>query len=304
MSFEDLESGSSLYVQGGSRSWERQTTQAITNPSASDNRQSIVVGVFQINTALTNFQRLVNTLGTPKDTLQLRHKLHSTRQQIAELIKETSANLKQAIGSNRHSQSSVTKKIANAKLAKDFQSVLKKFQRAQQLAAQREAAFTPSISQEINSSRSIEIQISSSISPESSSILLESKSSFAHGEPWLYFYGRQDVVQLEHEIVFNKAIIEEREQGMIEIQQQIGELNEMFKDLALLVHEQGTMLDDISSNIGSSHDATAQAAKQLTKASKIQQCNSSTLLVVGDIWGHPANNNCTGASIKSSLPSY
>lgn len=47
---------------------------------------------------------------------------------------------------------------------------------------------------------------------------------------------------MEHEIVFNKAIIEEREQGMIEIQQQIGELNEMFKDLALLVHEQGTML--------------------------------------------------------------
>ncbi|TMX00643.1 hypothetical protein EJD97_000420 [Solanum chilense] len=271
MSFEDLESGSSLYVQGGSGSWERQTTQAITNPSASDNLQSIVVGVFQINTALTNFQRLVNTLGTPKDTIQLRHKLHSTRQQIAELTKETSANLKQAIESNRHSQSSVTKKIANAKLAKDFQSVLKKFQKAQQLAAQREAAYTPSISQEINSSRSIEIQISSSISPESSSILLESK--------------RQDVVQLEHEIVFNEAIIEEREQGMIEIQQQIGELNEMFKDLALLVHEQGTMLDDISSNIGSSHDTTAQAAKQLTKASKIQQCNSSMSCLLLVIFG-------------------
>ncbi|KAH0666867.1 hypothetical protein KY285_028073 [Solanum tuberosum] len=290
MSFEDLESGSSLYVQGGSGSWERQTKQAITNPSASDNRQSIVVSVFQINTALTNFQRLVNTLGTSKDTLPLRHKLHSTRQQIGELIKETSAKLKKAIESNRHSQSSVTKKIADAKLAKDFQSVLKKFQNAQQLAAQREAAYTPFISQEIISSRSTEIQISSSISPESGSTLLESK--------------RQDVVQLEHEIVFNEAIIEEREQGMIEIQQQIGELNEMFKDLALLVHEQGTMLDDISSNIESSHDATAQAAKQLTKASKIQQCNSSMLLVVGDIGDHPANNNCTGASIKSFPPSY
>lgn len=67
-------------------------------------------------------------------------------------------------------------------------------------------------------------------------------SSFAHSEPSLCFYGRQDIVQLEHEIVFNEAIIEEREQGTIEIQQQIGELNEMFKDLALLVHEQGTML--------------------------------------------------------------
>lgn len=75
-----------------------------------------------------------------------------------------------------------------------------------------------------------------------SQILYATTSSFAHSEPWLYFYGRQDVVQLEHEIVFNETIIEEREQGMIEIQQQIGELNEMFKDLALLVHEQGTML--------------------------------------------------------------
>lgn len=271
MSFEDLESGRPLYVQGGDGSWGRQTKQAITNLSDSDNRQSIVVSVFQINTALTNFQRLINTLGTPKDTLQLRHKLHSTRQQIGDLIKGTSAQLKQTIESNRYSQSSATKKIADAKLAKDFQSVLKKFQKAQQLAAQREAAYTPFISQEIISSRSPELQISSSISPQSGSILLESK--------------RQDDVQLEHDIVFNGAIIEEREQGIIEIQQQIGELNEMFKDLALLVHEQGNMLDDISSNIESSHDATAQAAKQLTKASKIQQSNSSMSCLLLVIFG-------------------
>lgn len=75
MTFEDLESGRSLYIQGESGSWERQTKQAIPNLSASDNRQSIAAGVFQINTALTNFQRLVDTLGTPKDTIQLRHKL-------------------------------------------------------------------------------------------------------------------------------------------------------------------------------------------------------------------------------------
>ncbi|PHU15642.1 hypothetical protein BC332_16847 [Capsicum chinense] len=271
MSFEDLESGRSFYVQGGDGSWGRQTKQAITNPSDSDNHQSIVAGVFQINTALTNFQRLVNTLGTPKDTLQLRQKLHSTRQQIGELIKGTSAKLKQTIESNRHSQFSATKKIADVKLAKDFQSVLKKFQKAQQLAAQREAAYTPFISQEIISSGSPELPISSSTSPDSGSIFLESK--------------RQDIIQLEHEIVLNGAIIEEREQGIIEIQQQIGELNEMFKDLALLVHEQGTMLDDISSNIESSHDATAQAAKQLNKASKIQQCNSSMSCLLLVIFG-------------------
>ena len=53
---------------------------------------------------------------------------------------------------------------------------------------------------------------------------------------------RQEVLQLENEVVFNEAIIEEREQGIQEIQQQIGEVNEIFKDLAVLVHEQGVMI--------------------------------------------------------------
>ncbi|CAH2060573.1 unnamed protein product, partial [Thlaspi arvense] len=36
-----------------------------------------------------------------------------------------------------------SKKIADAKLAKDFQAVLKEFQKAQQTAAERETAYTP-----------------------------------------------------------------------------------------------------------------------------------------------------------------
>ena len=47
---------------------------------------------------------------------------------------------------------------------------------------------------------------------------------------------------MDNEIVFNEAIIEEREQGIQEIQQQIGEVNEIFKDLAVLVHDQGAII--------------------------------------------------------------
>lgn len=46
----------------------------------------------------------------------------------------------------------------------------------------------------------------------------------------------------DNEISFNEAIIEERDHGIQEIQQQIGEVNEIFKDLAVLVHEQGAMI--------------------------------------------------------------
>ena len=46
-----------------------------------------------------------------------------------------------------HIDLQATKKIADAKLAKDFQAVLKEFQKAQRLAVEREAAYAPFISQ-------------------------------------------------------------------------------------------------------------------------------------------------------------
>lgn len=62
---------------------------------------------------------------------------------------------------------------------------------------------------------------------------------------------------MDNEIVFNEAIIEEREQGIQEIQQQIGEVNEIFKDLAVLVHEQGAMIGEsvFSFNVTIIHEA-------------------------------------------------
>lgn len=44
---------------------------------------------------------------------------------------------------------------------------------------------------------------------------------------------------MDNDVAFNEAIIEEREQGIEEIQGQIREVNEMFKDLAVLVNDQG-----------------------------------------------------------------
>lgn len=57
-----------------------------------------------------------------------------------------------------------------------------------------------------------------------------------------FLYCRQELVFLDNEIVFNEAIIEERDQGIQEIQHQITEVNEIFKDLAVLVHDQGQMI--------------------------------------------------------------
>lgn len=64
MSFQDLESGRPLAQS------RRDYINAKQDPT-----QAVASGIFQINTAVSTFQRLVNTLGTPKDTSELREKL-------------------------------------------------------------------------------------------------------------------------------------------------------------------------------------------------------------------------------------
>ncbi|CAI9259993.1 unnamed protein product [Lactuca saligna] len=132
--------------------------------------------------------------------------------------------LKQASETDHRAEVSTSKKIIDAKLAKDFQAVLKEFHKARCLSAERETIYTPFVPQTVLPSR-------------------------------------QEVLLLDNEIAFNEAIIEERE-----IQNQIGEVNEIFKDLVVLVHEQGAMIDDIGSNIENSHAATAQARIQLSES--------------------------------------
>ncbi|XAR73200.1 hypothetical protein NMG60_11007097 [Bertholletia excelsa] len=260
MSFQDLEGGRPLNWRRGIANGKQHPTQAVAS------------GIFQINTAVSTFQRLVNTLGTPKDTPELRDKLHKTRLHIGQLVKDTSAKLKQA-SENDHRLALAEKKIADAKLAKDFEAVLKEFQKAQRLAAERETAYTPFVPQAVlpASYTSSETDVSLDKTPEQHALLFESR--------------RQEVLLLDNEIAFNEAIIEERDQGIEEIQQQIGEVNEIFKDLAVLVHEQGAMIGDIGSNIEGSHAATAQAKSQLAKASKSQRSNSSLTCLLLVIFG-------------------
>lgn len=56
---------------------------------------------------------------------------------------------------------------------------------------------------------------------------------------------RQELLLLGNEIAFNEAIIDERDQGIIDIQNEIGQANEIFKDFAVLVHEQGVVIGKI-----------------------------------------------------------
>lgn len=267
--------------------------------------------IFQLQTNVSTFKRLVDQLGTARDTKDQRAKLHKLRESIGQMAKESSVLVKKLArlvtdlvheeqdqeyeyeaGEDEDDAESLAER--HKKLVKDLHATLKDFQRAQRACAERESTFLPQ--KEIvggspqaakskkkgygatggknnNNSAAADVAMSGERGgqfyqggqmvdeeQQHAPLLMEHKSQ-----------GQKEMTAVEIDMRFNDQLIEERERGIAEIQQQIGEVNEIFQDLAVLVNEQGNMIDDIEANIVSTAVRTKEAQKELTKADKSQK---------------------------------
>lgn len=73
------------------------------------------------------------------------------------------------------------------------------------------------------------------------------------------------------EVDFQESLIVERESEIRNIEQSVGELNELFRDVAHIVHEQGGQLDIISENVQNVNQDTGGANTELRSASRYQK---------------------------------
>lgn len=91
------------------------------------------------------------------------------------------------------------------------------------------------------------------------------------GQALLQRQQQQELRQVDAQIDYNSALIEERDQGIQDIQQQIAEVGEIFQDLAVLVHDQGAVLDDIEANITTTTHRAKDAAEEIVRAERYQR---------------------------------
>lgn len=70
---------------------------------------------------------------------------------------------------------------------------------------------------------------------------------------------------------FQDSLIVERESEIRNIEQSVGELNELFRDVAHIVHEQGGQLDTISGNVQNVATDTQHADIELRSANRYQK---------------------------------
>lgn len=67
--------------------------------------------------------------------------------------------------------------------------------------------------------------------------------------------------------------IENRHRELLELEGRIRDIHELFFQMALLVEEQGGMLDNIEANLGSTQDYVAKATAQIKKAARYKKSN-------------------------------
>ncbi|CAH3022203.1 unnamed protein product [Porites evermanni] len=78
----------------------------------------------------------------------------------------------------------------------------------------------------------------------------------------------------------NSALIEHREKEIQSIVQSISELNEIFRDLATMIVEQGTILDRIDYNVEQAAVKVEEGLEQLRKGEKHQKASRKMLCII------------------------
>jgi len=106
----------------------------------------------------------------------------------------------------------------------------------------------------------------------------ETKSAYQHQLHQQQQQRQQQHSRLEADREFQDGLIHDRDQEIRAIQAQMMEINEIFKNVATLVDEQGELVDDIRSNITSANSNVVIAVHEVGEAEKLQEGVRNKLL--------------------------
>jgi syntaxin 1B/2/3 len=72
-------------------------------------------------------------------------------------------------------------------------------------------------------------------------------------------------------LIDNDEFIQDRYEGMIKLEQTMQDVNDIYRDLSVIIHQQGDMLDNIEMNVTAGADSVASGTRELGRAEKHQR---------------------------------
>lgn len=220
--------------------------------------------------ALQQLKGLVDALGTARDTQDLRRRLGEQNAAVQALARGVKARVTRlsAVEEQQQPQPQQQGREGRARrLVLDFAALLNDYKSVQRLAADKEAASLP---RGAAASGGAAVAAASAAAADD----VEAQRRSAHQsqqQQQMQQMQQQQRARLGAELSLNEALIEERDAGIALIQRQIGEVNEMFQDLAVLVNDQGAQLLTVDAQVAATADRVEQGTRQLVRAERRQR---------------------------------
>lgn len=198
---------------------------------------------------VNSMQKMVNQLGTPQDSQELRSQLRNIQHYTQQLAKDTSSQLKELMSMPSED---VSHKLTRNRLSDEYMSTLNLFQNTQKMAAQK-------TKDDVRKSKAQNINIGDPFSLGSTNDqLIEMESPNTRNE--------QLQIQSEREL----RALEEQERDIRQLENDIMDVNQIFKELGTMIHDQGTIVDSIESSVEHTSTNVEAATQQLRQASGYQ----------------------------------
>ncbi|KAL6489031.1 hypothetical protein SRHO_G00057170 [Serrasalmus rhombeus] len=211
--------------------------------------------IFQINANVVTLEKSLQSLGTSRDTAELRQSLHSTQQQTNKVITSTSQLIKQL--SDIISGSSRQDRLRLTRLKTELSESVQRYGDLQKKIADRSRALLPPAQNDRKQS------------PQTPFTELCEEGAL---------FGAAESVEGEAQQAFLSEISEEdvevlrqREEALLQIERDMLDVNQIMKDLASMVHEQGDTIDSIEDYIQTTSSHVESANQELAKASHYQR---------------------------------
>ncbi|XP_018612490.1 t-SNARE domain-containing protein 1 isoform X2 [Scleropages formosus] len=209
--------------------------------------------IFQINANVVTLEKSFQSLGTSRDTAELRQTLHSTQQQTNRVITSTSQLIKQLSdiisGSSRD-------RLRLARLKKDLSESVQRYGDLQKKIADRSRALLPPAQKD----RKQGPQTSFVELCDEEPVFGRESAADGSSQAFLSEISEEDVEALR-----------QREEALMQIERDMLDVNQIMKDLASIIHEQGDTIESIEEYIQTANSNVESANQELAKASHHQR---------------------------------
>ncbi|XP_041422598.1 t-SNARE domain-containing protein 1-like isoform X2 [Xenopus laevis] len=213
--------------------------------------------IYRINVNVQSLERILRSLGTASDTQELRDRLHSTQQETNNTITSSTKSIRQL---SEFVRGSSRDRLQLDRIKSQLSDIIQRYGVVQKKIADKSKSLLSAEQKNIKQSPRTPF-----------SDLADDEKIFNGGdEEWQSQKQTQDLTEFSEEDLDQ---IRQKEEAVKQIESDMIDVNQIMKDLASIVYEQGDTIDSIEANIETASSNVESANRQLAKASQHQRRN-------------------------------